>query len=113
MVLWQAGMSSDPRLPASHEVPGVGTRWVLEVDDVRKMFADLKPKGVRFKDEQPCEEGWGFAADLLDLTATLSQFTRRASLPGSLTGPKRAGRHREPLQSASSLSGLDTTTSCA
>ncbi len=66
MVLWQAGMSSDPRLPASHEVPGVGTRWVLEVDDVRKMFADLKPKGVRFKDEQPCEEGWGFAADLLD-----------------------------------------------
>jgi len=66
MVLWQAGMSSDPRLPASHEMPGVGTRWVLEVDDVRKMFADLKAKGVRFKDEQPREEGWGFAADLLD-----------------------------------------------
>jgi len=34
MVLWQAGMSSDPRLPASHEMPGVGTRWVLEVNDV-------------------------------------------------------------------------------
>jgi len=26
----------------------------------------LKAKGVRFKDEQPREEGWGFTADLLD-----------------------------------------------
>ena len=66
MVLWQAGASSDPRLPASHEMPGIGTRWVLEVDDVRKMFAELKAKGVKFRDAQPLEESWGLAADLLD-----------------------------------------------
>jgi predicted enzyme related to lactoylglutathione lyase len=39
---------------------------VLEVDDVRKTFAELKAKGVKFKDAQPREEGWGFAADLTD-----------------------------------------------
>lgn len=59
-------MSSDPRLPASHEIPGIGTRWVLEVDDARKTFAELKAKGVKFKDTQPLEAGWGLAADLLD-----------------------------------------------
>src|SRR5712692_4599326 len=42
MVLWQAGMSSDPNLPACHQQPGIGTRWVLEVDDCRKTFAELK-----------------------------------------------------------------------
>jgi hypothetical protein len=39
---------------------------VLEVDDVRKTFTELRAKGVKFKDAQPIEEGWGFAADLLD-----------------------------------------------
>jgi len=66
MVLWQAGASSDPRIPASHEMPGIGTRLVFEVDDVRKTFAELKAKGVKFKEEQPIEDGWGFAADMLD-----------------------------------------------
>jgi catechol 2,3-dioxygenase-like lactoylglutathione lyase family enzyme len=66
MVLWQAGSKLDPSLPASHDLPGIGTRWVLEVDDCRKTFADLKAKGVKFKDAQPREEGWGFAADLTD-----------------------------------------------
>jgi len=51
MVLWQ---------------PGIGTRWVLEVDDCRKTFAELKARGVKFIDPQPREEGWGFAADLVD-----------------------------------------------
>jgi len=66
MVLWQAGMGSDPNLPASHRQPCIGTRWVLEVDDVRKTFAELKARGVKFKDGQPREEGWGFSADLVD-----------------------------------------------
>ncbi len=29
-------------------------------------FAELKAKGVKFKDAQPLEAGWAFAADLLD-----------------------------------------------
>ncbi len=66
MVLWQAGTGSDPNLPDSHRMPGIGTRWVLEVDDCRKTFAELKARGVKFKDPQPREEGWGFSADLAD-----------------------------------------------
>ena len=66
MVLWQAGTGSDPNLPASHQKPGIGTRWVLEVDDLRKTFAELNARGVKFKDPQPREESWGFAADLVD-----------------------------------------------
>jgi len=66
MVLWQAGMGSDPNLPLSHKQPGIGTRWVLEVDDCRKTFAELKARGVKFKDPQPREAGWGMAADLSD-----------------------------------------------
>src|SRR5712691_6703933 len=113
MVFWQAGMSSDPRLPASHEMPGVGTRWVLEVDDVRKMFADLKAKVSGSRTSNLARKAGALQLTCWILTATLSQFTRRASLRGSLTGPKQARRHRELLQSASSLCGLDTTTSCA
>jgi catechol 2,3-dioxygenase-like lactoylglutathione lyase family enzyme len=66
MVLYQAGSMLNPKLPTSHELPGIGTRWVLEVDDVRKTFAELKAKGVKFLDPQPIEEGWGFSADLVD-----------------------------------------------
>ena len=81
MVLWQAGMGSDPNLPASHKQPGIGTRWVLEVDDVRKTFAELKARGVKFKDGQPREEGWGFSADLvdpgLDVAARCTHLSRR------------------------------------
>jgi len=50
MVLWQLGMGSDPNLPASHKQPGIGTRWVLEVDDVRKTFAEMKARGIEFLD---------------------------------------------------------------
>ncbi len=66
MVLWQAGAGSDPNLPSSHQKPGIGTRWVLEVEDCRKTFAELKARGVNFKDPQPREEGWYIAADLTD-----------------------------------------------
>ncbi len=39
---------------------------MLEVDDCRKTFAELKARGVKFKDPQPREAGWGMAADLAD-----------------------------------------------
>ena len=66
MVLWPAGVGSDPNLPVSHQKPGIGTRWVLEVDDCRETFAELKARGVKFNDSQPIEAGWGMAADLVD-----------------------------------------------
>ncbi len=66
MVLWQAGAGSDPNLPASHQKPGIGTRLVLEVEDCRKTFAELKARGVKFKDAQPREAEYWIAADLMD-----------------------------------------------
>src|SRR2546428_5496109 len=66
MVLWQAGMGSDPNLPASHKQPGIGTHRVLEGDDVRKAFAELEARGLKLKDGQPRGEGWGLSADLVD-----------------------------------------------
>ena len=53
-------------MPASHKQPGIGHVGVLEVDDVRKTFAEMKARRVRFLDPQPREEGWGFSADLVD-----------------------------------------------
>ncbi len=65
IVLWPAG-AEEARMPASHKQAGNGTRTVLLVEDCRKTFADLKRKGVRFKDSEPYEAGWGVAADLTD-----------------------------------------------
>ncbi len=65
MVLWPAGAEPE-RMPESHRHPGIGTRTVLQVEDCRKTFAELKKKGAHFKDEQPYEAGWGIAADLTD-----------------------------------------------
>jgi len=98
MVLWQAGASSDPRLPASHEMPGIGTRWVLEVDDIRKSLAELKAKGVKFKEEQPIQEGWGFAADMLDPDGnpfTLHE-TRKQSASTDWAKPARNPKRKIP-----------------
>lgn len=65
MVLWPAG-AEEERMPASHKQPGIGTRTVLQVEDCRKTFAELKKRGVRFMDPEPMVEAWGVAADLTD-----------------------------------------------
>lgn len=65
LVLWPAG-AEEARMPASHKQPGNGTRTVLQVEDCPATFAELKKRGVRFKDAQPLEEAWGVAADLTD-----------------------------------------------
>ncbi len=65
MVLWPAG-AEEERMPASHKQPGNGTRTVLLVEDCRKTFAELKKRGVHFKDAEPMVENWGVAADLTD-----------------------------------------------
>jgi predicted enzyme related to lactoylglutathione lyase len=65
IVLWPAGAEAE-RMPPSHQHAGSGTRTVLQVEDCRKAFADLKKKGVHFKDPEPLEAGWGLAADLTD-----------------------------------------------
>lgn len=66
MVLWPAGARTESPLPESHNRPGGGTRCVLEVENCRKTFADLKAHGVRFATPEPIEAPWGWAADFTD-----------------------------------------------
>ena len=81
MVLWQAGSKVDPSLPTSHDLPGIGTRWVLEVDDVRKTFEELKAKVIE-KTERIIAKS-NIASD--DETRGLdeSHLDRRTSLSGT------------------------------
>jgi len=111
MVLWQAGMGSDPNLPASHKQPGIGTHWVLEVDDVRKTFAELKARGVKFKDGSLAKRAGASQRTSSIRTAAISRLMRHASPPRSRTGLRRARRHRTNCQ-ASSWSGLDAAARC-
>ncbi len=82
IVLWPAGAEPD-RMPESHRHPGSGTRTVLQVDDCRKTFAELKAKGVRFKDPEPYEAGWGIAADLTDPDGNPFTIFQPAPPPGA------------------------------
>ncbi len=85
MVLWPAGAEAD-RMPESHRHPGIGTRTVLQVDDCRRTFAELQAKGVRFKDPEPYEAGWGIAADLTDLDGNPFTIFQPAPPPGVQDG---------------------------
>ncbi len=82
MVLWPAGAEPD-RMPESHRHPGIGTRTVLQVEDCRKTFAELKKKGVHFKEEQPYEASWGVAADLTDPDGNPFTILSPAAPPGA------------------------------
>lgn len=82
IVLWPAGAEPE-RMPESHRHPGSGTRTVLQVDDCRKTFAELKAKGVRFKDPEPYEAGWGIAADLTDPDGNPFTIFQPAPPPGA------------------------------
>ncbi len=89
IVLWPAGAEAE-RMPASHKVAGNGTRTVIQVEDCRKTFAELKKRGVRFKDPEPYEAGWGVAADLTDPDGNPFTIFQPAPPPGAQDWSKRA-----------------------
>jgi predicted enzyme related to lactoylglutathione lyase len=88
IVLWPAG-AEQARMPPSHQQPGNGTRMVLLVEDCRKSFAEMKEKGVRFKDPEPLVEGWGVAADLVDPDGNPFTIYQPAPPQGSQDGTKK------------------------
>ncbi len=82
IVLWPAG-ADEQGLPPSLKQPGNGTGMVLQVEDLRKTFAELKKKGVRFKDAEPLVAGWGLAADLTDPDGNPFKLFQPAHPPGA------------------------------
>ena len=86
---WPAG-AEEARMPASHKQPGNGTRTVLQVEDCRKTFAELKRRGVHFKDPEPLVEGWGIAADLTDPDGNPFTIYQPAPPAGAQDGATKA-----------------------
>ena len=64
LALFQAG-TQDPNHWSSQWRPGNAPPIVMRADDVRKMAADLKSRGVRFVQE-PQEYPWGVSATFVD-----------------------------------------------
>jgi len=64
LALWQEG-SPDTTGLASQLRPGVYPPIVMQIDDVRRFSAELKARGVRFRQE-PQEYPWGVSATFED-----------------------------------------------
>lgn len=52
---------------------------VLRVDDCRKAFAELKSRGVEFKQEEPLELPWGISATFADPDGNLFSINQLPS----------------------------------
>ena len=65
LALFQAG-TQDPNHWSSKWTPGISPPIVMQVDDCRKTFAELKSRGVEFKQTQPDEYAWGISATFSD-----------------------------------------------
>lgn len=76
LALWEVG-SPDPSGQSSQWKPGSHPPIPLRVDDCRKTFAEMKSRGVQFKQAQPEEYFWGIQAtfsDPDDNTFQVNQF---------------------------------------
>jgi predicted enzyme related to lactoylglutathione lyase len=81
LALFQAG-TEDANHWSSLWKPGNAPPIVLRVDDCRKTFAELKSRGVEFKQAQPEEYPWGISATFLDPDGNLfsiNQFPAKTS----------------------------------
>jgi hypothetical protein len=51
----------------------------MRVDDCRKAFAEMKSRGVEFKQEQPEEYAWGISATFSDLDGNMFSINQLPS----------------------------------
>ena len=80
LALWQEG-SPDPTGSSGQLKAGMYPPIVMSVDDVRKIFAELKARGVQFKQE-PQEYAWGVSATFTDPDGnrfSVNQLPRKGS----------------------------------
>lgn len=81
LALGQVG-SPDPNGWSKKWKPGSGLPIVMRVDDCRKVFAEMKARGVEFKQAQPDENPWGISAAFADPDGNLfsiNQFPGKSS----------------------------------
>ena len=69
LALWQIG-SPDPNGWSRDWRPG-GPPVVMRVDDCKKAFAEMKSRGVQFKQARPEELPWGVSATFSDSDGNL------------------------------------------
>ena len=80
LALWQEG-SPDPTGSSSQLKAGMYPPIVMRVDDVRKAYAELKARGVQFRQE-PQEYTWGLSATFTDPDGnrfSINQFPQNSS----------------------------------
>ncbi|MDG6998722.1 MAG: VOC family protein [Nitrososphaerota archaeon] len=80
IALFQAG-NKDTKGWASHWQPGNLPPIVLRVDDCREAFAELKSRGVEFKQAKPEEYPWGISATFSDPDRNLFSINQLPSNP--------------------------------
>ncbi|MGI0078462.1 MAG: VOC family protein [Nitrososphaerales archaeon] len=78
LALFQAG-TKDPNGWSREWRPGGNPPIVVNVDDCRKAFAELKSRGVEFKQAQPDEYAWGISATFSDPDGNLFSINQRPS----------------------------------
>jgi predicted enzyme related to lactoylglutathione lyase len=78
LALFQAG-TQDPNLRSNVWKPGINPPIVMRVDDCRKTFAELKARGVEFKQAQPDEYAWGVSATFSDPDGNLFSINQPPS----------------------------------
>ena len=71
--------SEDPGGFSKNWMPGRGPPVVLYVDDCRRLFAEMKSRGVEFREDQPTENAWGINATFADLDGNYFSLTQQPS----------------------------------
>jgi predicted enzyme related to lactoylglutathione lyase len=80
LALWEVG-TKDPNGYSREWRPGHNPPIVVNVDDCRKAFAELKSRGVEFKQAQPEEYSWGISATFSDPDGNLFSINQRPTAP--------------------------------
>ena len=76
--LVQVGVQ-DPGGFSKNWKPGSGPPVVLYVDDCRKLFSEMKSRGVEFREAQPAENPWGITASFSDPDGNFFSMTQPPS----------------------------------
>jgi catechol 2,3-dioxygenase-like lactoylglutathione lyase family enzyme len=76
LALFQMG-TGDPNGWSNQWRPGSNPPIVVSVKDCRKAYAELKSRGVEFKQTQPEEYSWGISATFADPDGNLFSINQR------------------------------------